>query len=387
MSFANPTPLKVGMSGTLFGKSYRVAGRVVLGTEQDGQTCYWNEFNLIAADGETATLVFEPTEHGGEWRLFILFEPENSITAADAAAKRVGDPLNLEGTDVRVTLVSRSRIYHIEGEAPEGEEVGDVAQYFNAEAGNTMIVVSWTGDEVECYRGIEKLPYATVKDAFGLQSDMPGSFGSFDGLPDTEPSYISWKKPVGVLLAAIIAVVAYTSFSFRRPSPAITKTSAPALRLKLGDTLKLDGREYHVQGHQLMEIAEVGLLFERHEYQLSDAEGTQALLVCGLKPGGNDWALFTPLQPLAPMTPRHAAAFRAGDAVTVDAYMGTVKELFRSTFRQTESAENAALRNGTELYGFLAQSGSALLLVRWNETAIAFYDGRPLSKQEAASVK
>jgi hypothetical protein len=387
MSFANPTPLQVGMSGALFGKSYRVAGRVVLGTEQDGQTYYWNEFNLIAADGETATLVFEPTEHGGEWRLFILFEPENPITAADAATKRVGDPLNLEGTDVRVTLVSRSRIYHIEGEAPEGEEVGDVAQYFNAEAGNTMIVVSWTGDEVECYRGIEKLPYATVKEAFGLQSDMPGSFGSFDGLPDTEPSYISWMKPAGVLLVAIIAVVAYASFTSRHPVPAITRTSAPTSRLRLGDTLKLDGREYHFQSHQMMEIAEVGLLFDRHEYQLSDAEGTQALLVGGLKPGGQDWAIFTALQPLAPMTPQHAAAFRAGDAVTVDAYGGTVRELFRSTLRQAESAESAALKDGTEYYGFIAQSGSALLLVRWNETAITFYVGRTLSEPETASLK
>ncbi|MEI9864534.1 MAG: hypothetical protein WDN00_08275 [Limisphaerales bacterium] len=33
----------------------------------------------------------------------------------------------------------------IEGRAPDGVEVGDVANYFNAEAGDMMQVVSWTG--------------------------------------------------------------------------------------------------------------------------------------------------------------------------------------------------------------------------------------------------
>ena len=69
------------------------------------------------------------------------------MTAADAATKRVGDRLNLTGEDVRVTLRSTSRVYHIEGQAPEGVEVGDVANYFNAQAGNDMQVVSWTGDD------------------------------------------------------------------------------------------------------------------------------------------------------------------------------------------------------------------------------------------------
>ena len=46
-----------------------------------------------------------------------------------------------------MTLVDESRVYHIEGKAPEGVEIGDVAHYFNAETGNNMQVVSWTGDE------------------------------------------------------------------------------------------------------------------------------------------------------------------------------------------------------------------------------------------------
>ena len=150
-------------------------GRVVLGEEEDGETYYWNEFNLESDDGEEATLVYEETESGGEWRLFQMFEPEYPMTAEDAATKRAGDPLNLEGTQVFIRLVAESRVYHIEGKAPEGVEVGDVAHYFNALSGNTMIVVSWTGEEVECYKGLDLSP-TTVSSAFNVRL---GGFSSF----------------------------------------------------------------------------------------------------------------------------------------------------------------------------------------------------------------
>src|ERR1700749_2227948 len=167
MSFNNPTAVKVGMTGTFSDVTYRVLGRVVMGVVDDGTAYYWNEFNLKADSGESATLVYEVTERGGEWRWFTMFDPQFPITAADAATKRVGDPLNLDGTDVRVTLLDRSRVYYIEGQAPEGEEVGDHAEYFNAESGNTMIVVSWTGDEVECYHGVT-ISASVVAQAFNI---------------------------------------------------------------------------------------------------------------------------------------------------------------------------------------------------------------------------
>lgn len=52
MSHANPTPLRIGARGTLHGWRTRVAGRLVLGVEIDGETYYWNEFHLI---GDNAT--------------------------------------------------------------------------------------------------------------------------------------------------------------------------------------------------------------------------------------------------------------------------------------------------------------------------------------------
>ena len=52
------------MSGTLAGKHYRVAGRVVMGMEDAGETYYWNEFNLVNDEGESATLVYEQSVDG-----------------------------------------------------------------------------------------------------------------------------------------------------------------------------------------------------------------------------------------------------------------------------------------------------------------------------------
>ena len=65
MSFANPTPIQIGARGTFNGGRYRVAGRVVLGCDVDGQRYYWNEFHLVRVrPGDEATLVHEEGEHG-----------------------------------------------------------------------------------------------------------------------------------------------------------------------------------------------------------------------------------------------------------------------------------------------------------------------------------
>ena len=54
MSFENPTLLRIGMHGNFAGKDYRVAGRVVMGETEGGETYYWNEFNLESTDGSYA---------------------------------------------------------------------------------------------------------------------------------------------------------------------------------------------------------------------------------------------------------------------------------------------------------------------------------------------
>jgi len=381
VSYSNPTPIRIGMTGKISGKQYRVVGRVVLGEEEAGETYYWNEFNLESDGGEVATLVYEETERGGEWRLFEMFEPQQPMTAADAATKRADDPVNLEGMQMFVRLVSKSRVYHIEGKAPEGVEVGDEAHYFNAVSGNNMIVVSWTGEEVEFYKGLD-LSQTTVSSAFNVRLvDFSGLFPA----PGGRRRSGLVRGLVGALVVVIFAVFGFRSFTSSRRPPAIVRAGAPASPLAVGKTGQLGGTRFQVQSHLLVEVAMVGWKFDRHEYILSDDEGTKTLLIRGSKPGAGDWWLFRPLQLQTPLSPSQAAAVRWGQAVNLDGMAAKVSELFQSTIRQVESPEASDLNTGDVFFGFTGRTQNAQLLVRWNASYVNFFQGRALSGKDVVA--
>ena len=382
------------MHGDFGGKDYQLVGRVVMGVTDDGETYYWNEFNLQTQAGENATLVYEETERGGEWRLFTLFEPEYPMTAADAATKRAGDRLNLNGTDVRVTLVDSSRVYRIEGKAPEGVEIGDVANYFNAEAGDVMQVVSWTGEEVEYYNGVT-LARGTVDAIFNLPPLAPektfsgsGNSSSWSG-SDSESSGSSWSFP----LKAIIAVGVLFCFLFGRnlscstshEATPVIKIYAASPPLTVGATGKWSEKNFRITAHAAVEIAAVGAIYERNEYELTDDDGNITLLVCGEKPGAKDWILFAPLAPLVPPTAQQSAAQKAGDTVNIDGVVAVVSELFQSTVTHLENVAPSGWHTGDTRYGYAAQSEHASLLVRWNSSRIVFYRGKNVSAKDIAA--
>jgi len=382
MSFANPTPLRVGMTGLLGGTRYRVAGRVVVGMEEAGETYYWNEFHLVDEAGDAVTLVYEETEHGGEWKLFTLFEPPAPLSAAAAAAKQVGETLLLEGQRLRVTLVDESRVYHIEGEAPEGVEVGDVARYFNAEAGDKMIVVSWTGEEVEYYRGVT-LPRGVVAAAFGLPADvrqtlLPRAAEGRGGAPAS-----AVLRVVLTVWTLALAFGWYSSCHSLRERVTRVKRSAPPALLTLGSAGVLEGRGVQVVAHRVVEIGQVGRVFDRHEYELAAEDGSRRLLVQGWTAGANDWALFSPLAPVGALTPERAATLRVGERVNLGGYVAPVTELFQTVVRQAEGRQPPGSQHGVVFFGFTASAKDALLLARWNQQGIGFYRGRILSGKEA----
>jgi hypothetical protein len=385
MSFKNPTPIQVGTWGTFNGTRYRVAGRVVLGCDVDGQRYYWNEFNLIGESGDEATLVHEVGDSGIEWRMFVLFEPEYPLSATEAASKRVGDRINLEGTDARITLVDESRVYYIEGEAPEGVELGDVAAYFNARLGKDMIVVSWTGDEVEYYRG-KDVSAGLVASAFGLRVTEVSDFVD----PFRNVSSISGSAEVlgrrilqgllAVLVVAMVFVGVTTCRSPRRPAP-VAKVNAPPAPFAIGNEGMFDGKLWRIRAHAVVEISRVGARFERHEYQLTDADGNRALLICGLKPGDENWAWFTALEPLESPTPARAGALQVGETVNIDGWVGPITDLFQVVARQT-SSELEDVRIGELRFGFTVQAGTSLVQARWDAARINFWRGRLWSARE-----
>jgi hypothetical protein len=392
MNYENPTRARIGMHGNFGGKDYRVLGRVVMGETEDGETYYWNEFNLHGDDGSYADLVYEQTERGGEWRLFTMFEPEYPVTAADAATKRVGDRINLTGEDVRVTFVGSSRVYHIEGKAPEDVEVGDVAKYFNAETGRDMQVVSWTGEDVEYYNGVA-IPQNVVASAFNLPRTSEAEFftgsGSSSWLGSNTPHYdIGVKfllKGALVLFFFIVIFGRNISCSMDSESAPVKKVLAGVMPLTVGATGKILDRNYHITAHAVMEIAEVGLCYERHEYELTDDNGRTAVLVCGLKPEEKDWHLFESVFVIQPPKPQECAAKKTGDILKLEGTTATVRELFLSTTRQAESAGPTDLHTGDVRFGFEADAGGDPLLVSWTVSTITIQRGKNISPKDTAA--
>ena len=375
---ANPTALRIGMTGTLCGVRYRVVGRVVVGMEEEGETYCWNEFHLLDDSGQSATLVFEETEAGPEWKLFMLFDPTRPISVAEAALKQVGDAVNLDGTNVRVTLVSESRVYHIEGRAPEGVETGDVATYFNAEGGGQMQVVSWTGDEVECYRGMN-LSTHDVTNAFGIAQPpvIPSSGLAFtESDQPTSSSSGTIVKAISVALSILLGLASYSHFrSPRPPSAAPKKPKTRVSPLNTGVAGTLGAKYVTVDGHAVVEIVKVGGIYDWYEYRFRDDDG---LLICGLNGYDTQWYLLRPVQPFTSMTPTQAAALRGGDTLTLGEHALKVHTVFQSRVLSVDDQHAP----GAVMFGFIANSGNDWAVVRWTQNEIEFCLGTSLTEPE-----
>lgn len=372
------------MSGNLAGILFRVIGRVVMAVDEGGKTYYWNEFNLTSESGRRALLVYEKTGGIGEWKLFTLFEPKNPITAQEAAQRKVGDNLDLDGKTLSVALVDRSRVAYVEGETTESARVGDLANYFNAVSGNTMIVVTWTGPDVEFYRGVT-IPDRTVALAFGFVPERAGPLlgMSLHATQDAGRFPGARNYLVPAIVVAIIAVAFFTKLSScdtQRISSAPRRTIAPEARLQTGSLCSLEGRQFRVITHSLMRISTVAALYDRHEYHLLDSEGGAALLI----QGRGRLTLLTPLQstdPL-PLTPARAAELRMGNIVNVNGLSAIVTELFQAVVLKIDTSTPETFHQGEMLFGFTARTNSTQLLARWTAIQIEFYQGRDLSDKE-----
>jgi hypothetical protein len=382
MSLANPTSLRVGATGILAGRQHHVIGRIVMSMEDSSGTFYWNEFNLVDDSGQSATLVYETTEQGGQWRLFKLFEPVPPLSAIEAAAKRVGDWLDYGDGKARITLVDESRVCHIEGIAPEGVEVGDVARYFNAEAGPQLIVVSWTGSEVEYYRGTD-LPGQAVAEAFGFE---PAVCSSRSHSGSSAPPYVVGSRPhtavtkwVMALLAVITMAAGYASCRTQPPRAPAKTTQAPDSTLKVGASGMLDGKIYRLARQQLAEVAQVGRTDEQNQYCLLDADGQEALLTCDAKSGAVTWQLFVTMPPPLALAAAPAAALRVGDSIEVAGKNCVVNELFRLRVKRVEPASLPG--SPAVKYGFSARSENGPVLALWDSQGITCYLGKPFSAQ------
>ena len=387
-SSENPTQVHVGMAGEFFGRKYRVVGRALLGEMEYGRIYYWSEYYLEAeqpADAERkedlTTLVYEETNLGGEWRWFTLFDPQQPLTAAEAATKSEGDSVTIDDLTLRITLVRESQVYHTEGRTLEGERVGSRANYFNALSGRNLVVVSWTGDEVEFYRG-QDLTVGVVASALGLRTADLVHFRAVASR--SASSLVWWPIGLGVCLLLLIACL-NANFGAETPAPAFVRYTAPLPALKPGETGILNGTDYTIAGHATVELAEMGRMSVAHEFLLRDSAGNDAWLFFGWSPGDTNGLLFTPLHPASPLTPVQAGGVRPGQGINVDGMEAKVDELFRLTIIQTQNGNLPELPFGDVRFGFACRTGSNIVMARWNEQGTDYWLGTRIVDRDATN--
>lgn len=401
MSHENPTPLRVGTAGTLNGWRVRVAGRIVLGVEVDGETYTWNEFHLVDNSGNSATLVFEEGEAGPEWKIFREFTPTQPMAVREAAAKKLGDTVNLDGSAITVTLVDQSEVLFIEGRAPEGVEVGDIANYFNADAGNRMLVASWSGDEIEFYEGLDA-PAESVASAFGFalapNSSAKSQVASFSNRADNNAassfrgesgqggsgSSGLFTKIVFVLLGGAGLFGAYSCFSgggnvSRLVGSSAARATAPAAAPQAlqGTSARLVGSTFTVAGNTVVTVIRTTGRHEQREYQLRETGGASALLINGLSGGAQEWHLLRAIPAPKELTPLASATKKKGEKVMIDGRSVTVADLFQAKSASGEPAKAALIQ-----YGFVARDAEKWFLARWTEQQIQFFGGSAIPEAE-----
>jgi hypothetical protein len=192
------------------------------------------------------------------------------------------------------------------------------------------------------------------------------------------------KGVMAILIFAGIFVGVKTCGSPRPPKP-LTKISAPALRLKVGSTGKLDAKSWRVQGHAVVEIARTGRIHERHEYSLAAEDGSLALLICGLEVNDKNWLLLSPVDPILPPTPAQAAELRMGQTNNVDGLDMQITDVFQSIAHPTDPSGLPDLDASDVRFGLVGRASYSTMLIRWNATSIMFYRGKQIAATEVAA--
>lgn len=390
MSTANPTPARVGMTGTFAGKAYTIIARVVMGMEEEGETYYWNEFYLSDGSDRIAMLVCEEVYGAQQWRLFTELTPAKPLTAREAGLKQVGDRVDLDGVSAEVTVVDETRVWFIEGKAPDWVSVGDEAQYFNAEAGGKMWVVSWSGDEVEYYRGMQLYP-ELVAQALRLRADSfkrassasSWSGGGSSGNLGTIIKVVTFLFGLGVIFYLRSATTGpRTSFTLSpAPQPVVVQRApTPPPPLTVGTNVVLDGRTYQVVSHRVTGFTKVNAQWNTHHYQVTDAAGQTNLLAVRQHATQPTLHLFRQHAATRPPTPEVAAAMRVGEKVTLDDFQGTITDILMSHEVSRTGPPIAGLSTNGLTYHYLATGTNGMLLASWNAERVTYHRGKSVAK-------
>lgn len=161
--FPHATPLRLGMKATFEGKEFEATGRQVMVEHSEGEVYSWEEWVLIAEDGDLVYLEYDE----GKWKVSRPYTPEQPVGPGVLQGMSPGSVLPVDGGAL-VTDAGSYEVVHAEGEFPYVIVPGRKLGYVDATRLQDFYSVEWTEDSIEYYRG-RFLDERTLYTIFGLR--------------------------------------------------------------------------------------------------------------------------------------------------------------------------------------------------------------------------
>ena len=163
---AASAPLTVGASGTFDGKNFRITAHAVVEIGGVSEIYERHEYELTDDLGLTALLVCGENPGAKEWTLYTPLAPLVPPTAAQSAAQKVGDTVNVDGVTATIRALFQSTIKQVDNAGPTAWHSGDVRFGYAASAERQSLLVRWDSRSISFMRG-KSFQAKNFPDAFG----------------------------------------------------------------------------------------------------------------------------------------------------------------------------------------------------------------------------
>jgi hypothetical protein len=145
--------LATGASGPLAQHTYTIQAHAVVEVARVVGRHDRREYLLQDEAQEPAILVNGLSGGSQEWHLLRRINPPPELTPYDAAAKRRGAAIRIDGRDLRITDLFSSRASAADGPAAGGALPGTLQYGFVATDSAELFVARWTENQIQLHRG------------------------------------------------------------------------------------------------------------------------------------------------------------------------------------------------------------------------------------------
>ena len=145
--------MPAGAQGSLARHSYIVDGRAIVEIARVAGRHDRREYHLRDESSQPALLVNALSGGSKEWHLFVPTPVPPGLTPHEAAAKRKGTPVGIEGRTLRITDLFQSKALSADGPAANNALPGAVRYGFIAADGGEWLIARWNETQIEYLRG------------------------------------------------------------------------------------------------------------------------------------------------------------------------------------------------------------------------------------------